>query len=139
MSTTTDTGGRRFYHRPDGGLGRLVPNNWQRGHTWFSVIFLVATFGPMFHWFATSTRLVLGIPITMAWILGWMVLQTINMIGLYLTTIRRTAERIGREVEQENEAHNADVRAALVGNGRPADSDDSELGAATRATTGEGR
>lgn len=103
----------------------MVPNNWERIHIWFSVIFLVATFGPMFHWFATSTGLVLGIPFTMAWILGWMVLQTLNMVGLYLTTVRKTAERIGREVEREDGAHNPGMRT--------------EPGATTRATAREGR
>ena len=98
MSAVSESSTPRYY-RYQGGMSRLVPNTWERFHIWFFVIFLVATFGPMFHWFATSTKLVWGIPFTMVWILGWMVLQTFNLIGLYFTTIRHIASKIDREDE----------------------------------------
>lgn len=79
----------RFYRRP-GGWSVLVPRTWGAIHAWLFVVFLVATFGPMFHLWANSTRLVLGWPISIGWILACMVLQTINGVAFYFTTVRPT-------------------------------------------------
>lgn len=76
------------YYRRHGRLALLVPNTWGTVHAWFFVIFFVATFGPMFGLWATSTRIVWGWPISMGWILGWMILQSINLIVFYFTTVR---------------------------------------------------
>jgi hypothetical protein len=132
MSTITDPGTPRFY-RYGGGWRRLIPNTWQRAQTWFFVIFLVATFGPMFHWFASSSKLVGGIPFNMAWILGWMVLQTLNMIGLYFTTIRKTARSIAEEIEHE------DASALSTGDARPfGAAEELESDAGPQTVAGEG-
>jgi hypothetical protein len=113
MSTITDQGTPRFYRYSGSGWGRLIPNTWQRAHTGFFVIFLVATFGPMFHWFASSSKLVGGVPFNMVWILGWMVLQTLNMVGLYFTTIRKTALSMADEIDRE------DASSLSTGDTRP--------------------
>lgn len=132
MSSMTDPGAPRFY-RYGGGWHRLIPNTWQRAHTWFFVVFLIATFGPLFHWFATSSKLVGGIPFNMVWILGWMVLQTLNMIGLYFTTIRKTTRSVTDELERE---HASALRAGGVQPFGAAEELESDVGPQT--TTGEG-
>lgn len=83
----------RLYRRP-GGWSVILPTTWGSIHAWIFVLFLVATFGPMFHLWANSTRLVLGWPISMGWILGCMVLQTINCVAFYFTTVRPTTSAL---------------------------------------------
>ena len=96
-STEPSTGSPPTYYRHRGIARRLVPDTWGSVHGWIFVVFLVATFGPMFHWWADSPALVAGWPISIGWILGWMVLQTVNLVVFYFTTVRPTAGRIAVE------------------------------------------
>jgi hypothetical protein len=77
------------FYRYHGRARRLIPRTWGAIHGWITIIFMIATFGPMFGGWATSTRLIGGWPITMGWIMAWMILETLNLIGFYFTTLRR--------------------------------------------------
>lgn len=107
--TSSSSGARepRFYRIP-GGWSRLVPNTWGSIHAWIFVVFLVATFGPMFHLWATSTDLVLGWPVSIGWILACMVLQTANLVAFYFTTVRPTTAAIGVAAGVERTDEGAD-------------------------------
>lgn len=81
---------------------RLERLTWLRGrttshvHGWFTVVFLVATFGPFLGWWATSSEPVLGWPVSIGWILVWMVLQTLNLMLWYATTMHPMTRRLER-------------------------------------------
>ncbi len=55
----------------------------------FYVLAVMALIWPVYAWFGGIRPFILGLPLSFAWIVGWLIAMFFAMIGLYLGDNRR--------------------------------------------------